>query len=44
MHAEFARAVVDERHVLLDPPGDALRIADLVLERFEQGALTYESP
>lgn len=41
MHADFTRAEAEPRHVLLDPPPRPEDVADLVLQRFRAGALTY---
>jgi energy-coupling factor transporter ATP-binding protein EcfA2 len=41
MHAEFASAVVDERHVLRDPPNDAGATARLIQSARATGRLTY---
>ena len=41
MHMEFARAQVDERHVLRDPPASAGEVAELVVSCREQGSLAY---
>ncbi|MGH9213127.1 MAG: AAA family ATPase [Acidimicrobiales bacterium] len=41
MHAEFLRARVADRHVLRDPPGDAVAVADSVTSAREAGELTY---
>ena len=43
MHDEFARANVDARHVLLDPPDDPEDVAAEVLARFADGSLVYET-
>jgi hypothetical protein len=42
MHAEFAAAEIDARHVLNDPPASAIEVADLIVAKFEQAALRYE--
>ena len=39
MHGEFARATVDPRHVLTDPPDDPRQTAALIRERFDGGTL-----
>jgi adenylate kinase family enzyme len=39
MYGEFARASVDPRHVLVDPPGDPRGTAALVRDRFDAGTL-----
>lgn len=50
MHAEFAGAAVDARHVLAEPPGapGAENTPELVADRIEaaraRGALTYQVP
>jgi hypothetical protein len=41
MHQEFAQADVDRRHVLVDPPDSADRVADLVLAERAAGRLQY---
>ena len=41
MHAEFARSVVADRHVLHDPPGDATAVAELVASARERGDLSH---
>jgi energy-coupling factor transporter ATP-binding protein EcfA2 len=41
MHAEFVSAGVDERHVLRDPPGDAIAVAGLIESAREAGGLTH---
>ena len=41
MHAEFLRARVADRHVLRDPPRDAVAVADRVTSASEAGELTY---
>jgi len=43
MHDEFARAEIDARHVLLDPPVDPDDVAAVVLARFADGSLLYET-
>jgi cytidylate kinase len=43
MHAEFAAADVDQRHVLIDPPDQPERVADLVVARWEREALRLSS-
>jgi hypothetical protein len=42
MHAEFAASLIEARHVLNDPPSVAGDVADLIVTKFEQGALRYE--
>jgi len=39
MHDQFARADVDARHVLHDPPDDVDAVTALVLQRFDAGTL-----
>jgi cytidylate kinase len=39
MFGQFARAPIDARHVLTDPPDDPQRTADLIRARFESGTL-----
>ena len=41
MHAEFARARMDERHVLRDPPEDVAAAAALIESARRAGQLTY---
>jgi hypothetical protein len=41
MHAEFAAADIDRRHLLVDPPDRAEEIADLVLADRARGSLSY---
>ncbi len=41
MHAEFAKAAVDSRHVFVDPPDQPERVADLIVTRWETGSLLY---
>lgn len=41
MHGEFSRALIDDRHVLRDPPGDAARVAELVASARQAGTLRY---
>lgn len=41
MHGEFARARVDDRHVLRDPAGDATAVAELIESASEAGELTF---
>jgi len=43
MHDHFARAEIDARHVLVDPPDDANDVAAEVLARFRDGSLVYET-
>jgi gluconate kinase len=42
MHQEFTAAGVDDRHVLVDPPGDPDAVVEQVLQRLASGALAYE--
>lgn len=44
MHGEFARADVDCRHLLLDPPNEPGDVADLVAAALSNGALAYRTP
>jgi len=41
MHAEFIRAVVDDRHVLRCPAGDATAVADIVESARAAGSLRH---
>jgi cytidylate kinase len=41
MHAEFAKAGVDRRHLLRDPPDPPAAVADLVESARREGSLTY---
>ena len=41
MHSEFARARVDDRHVLRDPAGAATAVAELIESARGAGELTY---
>jgi predicted ABC-type ATPase len=41
MHGEFARAVVDHRHVLIDPPDEPDEVADLAVAALSRGVLGY---
>jgi hypothetical protein len=41
MHAEFARAGLDDRHVLRDPSGDATSVAQLIESARQAGELTH---
>jgi predicted ABC-type ATPase len=40
MHAEFARAAVSARHLLVDPPADPSAVADLIVGAWTAGSLT----
>jgi predicted ABC-type ATPase len=44
MHAEFAKAAIDERHVLVNPPDLPELVADLIATRWKTGTLRYASP
>ena len=44
MHGEFARAAVDRRHLLLDPPDEPEDVADLVAAALASGALACYRP
>jgi predicted ABC-type ATPase len=44
MHAEFARAEIDQRHIVVDPPDRPEDVADLIDARRQNGSLTYRSP
>jgi gluconate kinase len=41
MYRQFARADIDRRHVLLDPPDDADEVADMIVAALEQDRLAY---
>jgi hypothetical protein len=41
MYREFARADIDRRHVLLDPPDDLDKVADRIVAALEQDLLVY---
>lgn len=41
VHQGFANAEVDPRHVLADPPDEIDAVVDLVLDRMNDGSLTY---
>lgn len=41
MHAEFAGAEIDERHVLVEPPDRAAAVAELLDAALVKGSLTY---
>lgn len=41
MHAEFARAEIDERHVLRDPPDGPQRVAGLIQSARSHGSLSF---
>jgi len=43
MHAEFAGAKIDHRHILLDPPGSFARVVAWVQSATKQGALRYKA-
>jgi hypothetical protein len=42
MHAEFAAAAVDERHILRDPPDDIAEVAEAIESARAAGALEHE--
>ena len=42
MHAEFDRALIDDRHVLRDPPVEIAAVAQLIESAREAGQLTRE--
>lgn len=44
MHREFARADVERRHLLLDPPEDPEAVADLIAAALARGALAHHNP
>ena len=41
MHLEFAKATIDERHVLRDPPDGAAPVVDLILTGIGDGRFRY---
>jgi predicted ABC-type ATPase len=41
MHAEFTRAQIDRRHVIVDPPERPEDVADLIDVKHRNGSLTY---
>lgn len=41
MHAEFVSALIDGRHLLVDPPDDPQAVASLVEEQSRAGTLSY---
>ena len=41
MHAEFAQAAIDRRHVLVDPPDDSVAVIRLVEAARDRGDLAY---
>ena len=41
MYRQFARADIDERHVLVDPPDDSNEVADMIVAALEQELLAY---
>jgi cytidylate kinase len=43
MHHEFTHAVVEDRHVLLDPPADPAEVADHIAHARVAGALRVEA-
>ena len=44
MHQQFARANIDHRHLLFDPPDQVEATAERVLEAVTRGSLMYRSP
>ena len=44
MHDEFARADIDQRHVLVDPPDKPKAVADRIVAAIAGETLTYLSP
>jgi hypothetical protein len=43
MHRQFADASIGRRHLLTDLPDDPDQVANLIVEAFERGLLTYPS-
>jgi gluconate kinase len=43
MHGEFARAEIDQRHVLVDPSDEVQTVVDRILEAFAGGELAYRT-
>jgi cytidylate kinase len=43
MHEEFSRAVVEERHLLRNPPDDPDAVARELVARVEDGSIAYEA-
>jgi hypothetical protein len=41
MYRQFARADINGRHVLVDPPDDSNEVADTVVAALEEGLLAY---
>ena len=41
MHDQFARAEIDARHVVHEPPDRVDQVADLILEGFERGSFEH---
>jgi hypothetical protein len=41
MYRQFARADIDRRHLLLDPPDDPDEVADMIVAALEQDLLAY---
>jgi hypothetical protein len=44
MHEQFTRAMIDQRHVIVDPPDDVDDVAALVLAAVGDESLIYRSP
>jgi hypothetical protein len=43
MHRQFAEAVIERRHLLIDPPDDPDQVATLIVVALKRGLLTYPS-
>jgi predicted ABC-type ATPase len=43
MHDEFASAVLDQRHLVVNPPGDAAEVADLIERGLQTGRFRYDT-
>jgi cytidylate kinase len=43
MYRQFARADIDRRHVLVDPPDEPNDVTDLIVRSLEEGLLTHTS-
>jgi thymidylate kinase len=41
MYRQFARADIDQRHILVDPPDKPDDVADLIVPALEEGLLTF---
>ena len=41
MHDHYARAEIEDRHVLRDPPDGVEEVTDLILEGFERGSFEH---